>query len=83
MGKKFFILRAHSLESSENTTLKFDSDNDIIIPMAVLDILSKDSLQYNERGKNARIFEFFQNSRFDVRARNDAKKWFTDKTYWK
>ena len=62
MGKKFFILRAHSLESSENTTLKFDSDNDIIIPMAVLDILSKDSLQYNERGKNARKFLEYLNS---------------------
>ena len=54
MSKKIFILRTSSLVSKENGTLCFGNDNEIVIPMTVLDELERLSKQFNAKGRNAK-----------------------------
>lgn len=54
MSKKIFVLRAHSLVAKKNITLRFDSDNTIVIPFYVLDELKDIAKEYSEKGKNAK-----------------------------
>ena len=55
MAKKIFILRTNALVSSEDSTLRFDGDNEIVIPFPEgIDELHKLSKQYTEKGKIAK-----------------------------
>lgn len=59
---KIFVLRTHALLSSRRSTLKFGNDNEIIIPLSVIDelkILKKESFQ---RGQIARELLEYINS---------------------
>lgn len=59
MAKKIFVLRTHSLVSKENSTLCFDSDNEVVIPFPILDELEKISQEFSAKGVNARkILEY-------------------------
>lgn len=53
MAKKIFILSANSIASNPDSLLRFDSDNEIVIPMVTIDELANISRQYNEKGRNA------------------------------
>ena len=61
MAKKIFILRTNALVSSEDSTLRFDGDNEIVIPFPEgIDELHKLSKQYTEKGKIAKkVLEYF------------------------
>ena len=45
---KVFVLRTHALLSSRTSTLKFGDDNEIVIPIGVLEELKND---INQRDK--------------------------------
>lgn len=66
MSKKFFILGTQSLTSSEDSTLRFGSDNEIIIPFPEgVDELNKIS-SYSEKGRIARrVLDYFDSFRID------------------
>ena len=51
---KVFVLRTHALLSSRESTLKFGNDNQIVIPLAVLDELRKLKHESFEKGRIAR-----------------------------
>ena len=55
MAKKHFVLRTNSLVAKEGikTLLSFDSDNQIDIPMPILDELENLTHEYNHKAKNA------------------------------
>lgn len=67
MAKKIFILGTQSLVSSENSTLRFGGDNEIIIPFPEgIIALQKISEVYNEKGRIARkLLDYFD--RFDIK----------------
>ncbi len=52
--KKIIILGTTALVERENATLNYGDDNCIVIPEVLLDELRKISLNYTERGKNAK-----------------------------
>lgn len=66
MAKKIFILRTNALVSSEDSTLRFDSDNEIVIPFPEgIDELRKLSVQYTEKGKTAKkVLDYFDSLTF-------------------
>lgn len=61
MAKKTFILGTQSLVSSEDSTLRFGSDNEIVIPFPEgIDELEKISNDFTEKARIARnILEYF------------------------
>lgn len=63
--KKIFILGLQSLTSSENSTLRFGSDNTLIIPFPEgIDELNKISANFTEKGRIAkRILDYFSTFR--------------------
>lgn len=62
---KVFVLRTHALLSSRGSTLKFGEDNEIVIPMAVLDELRALKQESFEKGRIARDLLEYINS-FDT-----------------
>ena len=66
MAKKIFILRTNSLVSSENSTLRFDGDNEIVIPFPIIDELEKLTHSYTQKGKIARkLLEYLDSFKMD------------------
>ena len=63
---KVFVLRTHALLSSRRSTLKFGNDNEIVIPMAVLDELRALKKESFEKGRIARDLLEYINS-FDTK----------------
>lgn len=59
---KVFVLRTHALLSSRRSTLKFDNDNEIVIPLAVVDELQKMKQESVEKSKIARDLLEYLNS---------------------
>ena len=59
---KVFVLRTHALLSSRGSTLKFGNDNDIVIPMAVVDELRALKHDSFEKGRIARDLLEYINS---------------------
>lgn len=59
---KVFVLRTHALLSSRNSTLKFGDDNEIVIPLAVVDELRTLKHESFEKGKIARDLLEYINS---------------------
>lgn len=51
---KVFVLRTHALLSSQRSTLKFGDDNEIVIPLALVDELRKTDKESVEKRKIAR-----------------------------
>ena len=51
---KVFVLRTHALLSSLRSTLKFGDDNEIVIPLALVDELRKTDKESVEKRKIAR-----------------------------
>lgn len=51
---KVFVLRTHALLSSQRSTLKFGNDNEIVIPLALVDELRKTDKESIEKRKIAR-----------------------------
>ena len=64
-SKKFFILGIQSLTSSEDSTLRFGSDNTIIIPFPEgIDELHKLSTHFTEKGRIAKkVLDYFSTFR--------------------
>lgn len=57
---KVFVLRTHALLSSRKSTLRFGNDNEIVIPLAVVDELRKMKHQSFEKTRIAReLLEYF------------------------
>ena len=66
MAKKIFILRTNSLVSSENSTLRFDGDNEIVIPFPIIDELEKLTHGYTQKGKIAKkLLEYLDSFKMD------------------
>jgi len=59
---KVFVLRTHALLSSRDSTLKFGSDNQIVIPLAVVDELRNLKHESFEKGRIARDLLEYINS---------------------
>lgn len=59
---KVFVLRTHALLSSYGSTLKFGDDNEIVIPLAVIDELRSLKHQSFEKGRIARDLLEYINS---------------------
>ena len=59
---KVFVLRTHALLSSRGSTLKFGSDNQIVIPLAVIDELRNLKHESFEKGRIARDLLEYINS---------------------
>lgn len=51
---KVFVLRTHALLSSRDSTLKFDNDNEIVVPMSVLEEIGTMKHESSEKGRIAR-----------------------------
>ena len=51
---KVFVLRTHALLSSRRSTLKFGEDNEIVIPLVVVDELRNLKHEFFEKGRIAR-----------------------------
>ena len=62
---KVFVLRTHALLSSRGSTLKFGNDNEIVIPLAVVDELRALKKESFEKGRIARDLLEYINS-FDT-----------------
>ena len=62
---KVFVLRTHALLSSYGSTLKFGNDNEIVIPLAVVDELRSMKHESFEKGRIARDLLEYINS-FDT-----------------
>lgn len=62
MSKKVFVLRTHALLSSYESTLKFGNDNEIVIPLAVIDELRTLKHESFEKGRIARDLLEYINS---------------------
>ena len=59
---KVFVLREHALLSSHKSTLKFGDDNEIIIPLCVIDEIKATRNQSVEKGRIARDLLEYINS---------------------
>lgn len=59
---KVFVLRTHALLSSRRSTLKFGDDNEIVIPLAVVDELRKSKQESFEKMRIARDLLEYINS---------------------
>ena len=59
---KVFVLRTHALLSSRRSTLKFGDDNEIVIPLAVVDELRTLKKESFEKGRIARDLLEYINS---------------------
>ena len=59
---KVFVLRTHALLSSHGSTLKFGDDNEIVIPLAVVDELRKMKHESFEKSRIARDLLEYINS---------------------
>ena len=59
---KVFVLRTHALLSSRRSTLKFGDDNEIVIPLAVIDELRTLKKESFEKGRIARELLEYINS---------------------
>ena len=59
---KVFVLRTHALLSSRKSTLRFGEDNEIVIPLAVMDELQKMKHASFEKGRIARELMEYINS---------------------
>lgn len=59
---KVFVLRTHALLSSRGSTQKFGNDNEIVIPVAVIDELRKMKHESFEKGRIARDLLEYINS---------------------
>lgn len=59
---KVFVLRTHALLSSRGSTLKFGNDNEIVIPLAVVDELRSLKHESFEKGRIARDLLEYINS---------------------
>lgn len=59
---KVFVLRTHALLSSRGSTLKFGNDNEIVIPLAVVDELRNLKHESFEKGRIARDLLEYINS---------------------
>lgn len=59
---KVFVLRTHALLSSRRSTLKFGNDNEIVIPLAVVDELRTLKKESFEKGRIARDLLEYINS---------------------
>ena len=59
---KVFVLRTHALLSSRNSTLKFGDDNEIVIPLAVVDELQTLNKQesFEKRQIARELLEYFR-----------------------
>ena len=64
--KKTFVLRPHALLSSRNILLKFGNDNEIAIPIAVIDEIKGKKYESIEKSKIAKDFLDYINS-FDIK----------------
>ena len=66
--RKFFILGIQSLISSEDSTLRFGSDNTIVIPFPEgIDELHKLSVNFTEKGRIAKkLLEYFASFKIDA-----------------
>lgn len=62
MSKKVFVLRTHALLSAYGSTLKFGNDNEIVIPLAVIDELRTLKHESFEKGRIARDLLEYINS---------------------
>lgn len=69
---KVFVLREHALLSSRKSTLRFGEDNEIVIPLCVVDEIKATRNQSFEKGRIARDFLEYINS-------FPAKQLFSDK----
>lgn len=59
---KIFVLRTHALLSSRRSTMRFDDDNEIVIPLAVIDELRNLKGESFEKAKIAREILDYLNS---------------------
>ena len=59
---KVFVLRTHALLSSRGSTLKFGDDNQVVIPLAVIDELRTLKKESFEKGRIARDLLEYINS---------------------
>ena len=59
---KVFVLRTHALLSSRSSTLKFGNDNEIVIPLSVVDELRTLKQDSFEKGRIARELLEYINS---------------------
>lgn len=58
---KVFVLRTHALLSSRRSTLRFGNDNEIVVPLSVVDELRKMKHQSFEKARIAKdLFEYFR-----------------------
>ena len=62
MSKKVFVLRTHALLSSRKSTLKFGDDNEIVIPLCVVDEIKSIRKESFEKGRIARDLLEYINS---------------------
>ena len=62
MSKKVFVLRTHALLSSRKSTLKFGDDNEIVIPLFVVDEIKSIRKESFEKGRIARDLLEYINS---------------------
>ena len=62
MSKKTFVLRPHALLSSPTSTRNFGSDNEVVIPLSVLDEIRQEKKQSLEKKKIAKIILEYINS---------------------
>ena len=63
--KKTFVLRLNSLLSSVDSTLRFGSDNEIVIPMAVIDQLQNYQGKPEKKKIASKILEYLET--FDIK----------------
>ena len=73
MAKKIFILSTSSLLSSENSTERFGNDNEIVVPFRVINDLSKEAENYNERGRIARKILTYLTDKLDFKKLTSRK----------
>ena len=59
---KVFVLREHALLSSHKSTLRFGDDNEIVIPLCVIDEIKATRNQSFEKGRIARDLLEYINS---------------------
>lgn len=73
---KVFVLREHALLSSHKSTLRFGDDNEIVIPLCVIDEIKATRNQSVEKGRIARdLLEYINSfSAYDLMSDNGIKQ---------
>ncbi len=72
--KKTFVLRLNSLLSSVNSTLRFGPDNEIVIPMAVIDQLQNYQGKPEKKKIASRILEYLESFNIKLLISKGAKQ---------